>query len=61
MAVNGYLDDVKVQDVKNYEARMLGNLEKLHGDILKKIRESNQLDDETEGKLKSSLTELKGV
>src|SRR3990167_5836057 len=61
MATNGYLDDVKVEEVRNYETRILGNLEKLHGDILKKIRETNQLDEETEGKLKEALVELKGV
>jgi F-type H+-transporting ATPase subunit alpha len=61
MATNGYLDDIAVKDIKDYETRILGNLEKLHGDILKKIRETNQMDEETEGKLKSSLVELKGV
>ena len=61
MATNGYLDDVKVEEVRNYETRILGNLEKLYGDILKKIRETNQLDEETENRLKSSLNELKAM
>ena len=61
MAVNGYLDSVKVEDVRTFEKRTIDNLDKLHGDILKKIRESNQLDEETEEKLKSSLEELRGV
>lgn len=61
MATNGYLDDVKVEEVRAFEKRMLDNLEKLHGDILKKIKESNQLDEETEKRLGSSLEELKRV
>ncbi|MDP3792369.1 MAG: F0F1 ATP synthase subunit alpha [bacterium] len=61
MATNGYLDDVKVEEVRNFEKRMIDNLEKLHGDILKKIRETNMIDEETENRLKSSLSELTGV
>jgi len=61
MAANGYLDDVKVNEVRAVSDKIIDNIEKLHGDILKKIRESNQVDDETEERLKSSLGELKGV
>ena len=61
MATNGYLDDVKVEEVQSVSARIIDNLEKLHGEVLKKIRSSNQLDDETEKKLGSSLEELKRV
>ena len=59
MATNGYLDDVKVEEIKNYETRILENLEKLHGDILKRIKESSQLEDTTEEKLKRAIEELK--
>ncbi len=61
MATNGYLDDVKVEEVRTVSEKIISNLEKLHGDILKKIRETNRVDDETEKKLKSSLSELKLV
>lgn len=61
MATNGYLDDVKVDEVRTVSDRIINNIEKLNGDILKKIKESNQIDDETEGKLKSSLEELRKV
>ena len=55
MATNGYLDDVKVDEVRAVSDRIIDNIEKLHGDILKKIRESNQLDDNTETQLKVAL------
>ena len=61
MATNGYLDDVKVEEVRTVSEKIISNLEKLHGDILKNMRETNQMDDETEAKLKSSLEELKRV
>lgn len=61
MATNGYLDDVKVEEVRTVSEKIISNIEKLHEDIFKKIRETNQLDDDTEKRLKSSLSELKGV
>ncbi|OGN00417.1 MAG: F0F1 ATP synthase subunit alpha [Candidatus Yanofskybacteria bacterium RIFCSPHIGHO2_02_FULL_41_29] len=61
MATNGYLDAVEVKNIRDFEKKMLDNLEKLHGDILKKIRETGVMDEETEGKLKSSLEEVRGV
>ncbi len=61
MATNGYLDDVKVENVSKVSTKILDNIEKLHGDVLKRIKETNLLDDETEKKLKNSLAELKRV
>src|SRR3989338_8973374 len=61
MATNGYLDDVKVGDVRVVSDKIIDNIEKLREDILKKIRETNQMDEETEGKLKEALSELRGV
>ncbi len=61
MATNGYLDDVKVEEVRAVSEKMIDNLDKLHGDILKKMRETNQMDDETESKLKKVLDEMRGL
>ena len=58
MATNGYLDNVKVEDVKAVSEKILGDIEKLHGDILKKIGETNQMDEEAEEKLKIAIEEL---
>lgn len=59
MATNGYLDNVKVSEVRAVSDKMIDSIEKLHEDILKKMRETNQMDEETENKLKSSLEELR--
>jgi F-type H+/Na+-transporting ATPase subunit alpha len=51
--VNGYLDPLPVDRVPGFEEGLLGVLHNQHGDILKTIRESGDLDDATAAKLKS--------
>jgi len=55
---NGFIDSVPTSDVTRYEAAMLSYLRSEHGDILKAIRDTKQLDDDTAGKLKGALTEF---
>lgn len=61
MATNGYLDDVKIEEIKSVSDQLLTSIEKLGTDILKKIKETNQLDDGGEIKLKNLLSEIRGV
>jgi F-type H+-transporting ATPase subunit alpha len=53
---NGFLDAVEVKEVVRYEAAMLSFLRAEHGGVLKSIRDSKQLDDDTAAKLKDALT-----
>jgi F-type H+-transporting ATPase subunit alpha len=53
---NGFLDAVEVKDVVRYEAAMLSFLRAEHAGVLKSIRDSKQLDDDTAAKLKDALT-----
>jgi F-type H+-transporting ATPase subunit alpha len=55
---NGFIDSVPTADVTRYEAAMLSYLRSEHGDVLKSIRDTKQLDDDTAGKLKAALTEF---
>ncbi len=50
--VNGYLDPLPVDRVRAFEGGLLGLLHSKHEDVLKSIRESRDLDKDTEGKLK---------
>jgi F-type H+-transporting ATPase subunit alpha len=50
--VNGYLDPLPLDRVRAFEDGLLGVLHTQHGDILKTIRDSRDLDDATTGKLK---------
>jgi F-type H+/Na+-transporting ATPase subunit alpha len=53
--VNGYLDPLAVERVKAFEQGLLSLIRTKHGDILKAIRESRDLDDATAAKLKSAV------
>jgi F-type H+-transporting ATPase subunit alpha len=53
--VNGYLDPLPVGRVGAFEDGLLGLLHSKHGDILKSIRESRDLDDATAARLKSAV------
>ena len=52
----GFLDGVEVKDVVRYEAAMLSYLRAEHKKVLKIIRDSKQLDDDTAKALKDALT-----
>jgi F-type H+/Na+-transporting ATPase subunit alpha len=54
----GFLDGVDVKDVVRYEAAMLSYLRSDKPEILAKIRDTKQLDDETAASLKDALTEF---
>ncbi len=53
--VNGYLDAIKVADVQRFEREFLNELREKGADILKTIRETGDLDGETEKKLRALL------
>ena len=54
----GFIDPVETKDVVRYEAAMLSYLRAEHKDILKAIRDSKQLDDDTAKALKEALTKF---
>jgi F-type H+-transporting ATPase subunit alpha len=55
--IKGYLDNVAVKDVHEYEARLYAKLENQYGDWLKRI-EDGYYEKEDEDKLKAILTEM---
>ena len=54
----GFLDSVDVKDVVRYEAAMLSFLRSEKPEILGKIRDTKQLDDDTAAALKDALTDF---
>ncbi len=52
----GFIDAVETKDVTRYEAAMLSYLRSDHADVLKSIRDTKALDDDTTAKLKDALT-----
>ena len=54
----GFLDNVETRDVVRYEAAMLSFLRNEKADVLKAIRDSKALDDDTAAKLRDALTDF---
>lgn len=58
---NGYLDEWPVEAISEYETQMLEFMESKHPEILNEIKETNDIGDELEEKLKQALDEFKGL
>jgi F-type H+-transporting ATPase subunit alpha len=58
-AINGYLDNVSVEKVGEFEELFLSNLDANKADLLSTLKEKRELSDEIEGKLKSALDAFK--
>lgn len=56
--VNGYLDPIKVSDVQRFEREFLDELREKGADILARIRDTGDLDAETEKKLRDFLDDF---
>lgn len=54
----GYLDDVAVSDVEEYEARLLEHLRGPGEKLMDKIRDEKKLDDDTQAALKALLSDF---
>jgi F-type H+/Na+-transporting ATPase subunit alpha len=60
-ATNGYLDDLPVEKVGDFEAGMLEHIRSRNADILETIRESGNLEDDTIEKLRSAVDDFKSA
>jgi F-type H+/Na+-transporting ATPase subunit alpha len=56
---NGYLDDVKVEDVRRFESEFMRYLDNNKASLLDGIREKRELNDDFKAQLKSALDEFK--
>ena len=54
--VRGFLDAIAVRDVNRFEAQLLNHVRESHADILLTIRETGNLDDDTENKLRDVIS-----
>jgi F-type H+-transporting ATPase subunit alpha len=52
---NGYLDDVPVNRVTDYEEQMLAFMRSEHGDVLDEIRTTQKFEDDTKAKVVAAL------
>ena len=56
--VNGYLKNIAVEKIPEFQLRLIEFMDNRYGDILDTIRSTGKLEKDTEEKLKSALTEL---
>ena len=57
-AINGYLDQIPVAKVADWEIGFQDYMETNHPDILKSIKDTKELSDDTETSLKKSIDEF---
>lgn len=58
--VNGYLDDIEVEQVREFERGLLDTIHAQHADtILKPIKESGEMSEEVESKIKQAIDSFK--
>jgi len=58
-AINGYVDDVPVEDVNRFERGLLSFLENAHGGLLEKIREKKIIDDDLREEIRAAVVDFK--
>ncbi len=58
---NGYLDEWPVESIAEYEKQMLEFMDSKYPELLKEIKEKNDISEELDGKLKKALDEFKGI
>ena len=57
--VNGYLDDLDLNKIRDFEKDLYELIKSSHSDIIEKINTSGDLDDDTSSKLQSIIEEFK--
>ncbi len=58
-ATNGYLDDIELHHIKEFESEFYEYLDTRHGELLSSILEKKKLDDELISEMKSAIEEFK--
>jgi F-type H+-transporting ATPase subunit alpha len=61
VGTNGFLDEYPVSAIETFEEQFYAFLDNKHGDILKAIKDSGQMDADTEKKLKDAIAEFKKI
>ena len=59
--VRGLLDDIAIGNIKKFEIGLLSFISEKHKDVIESIEKVKKLDDATEEKIKSIVTEYKGL
>ena len=58
-AINGYVDDIPVEDAGKFERGLLSFLESAYGSLLAKIRDKKVIDDDLREEIRAAVTDFK--
>ena len=58
-AVNGFLDDVPTEEIRDWEKVYIKHITEKHADILSEIKSSGKIEDSTKTKLENAIKEFK--
>jgi len=59
LVVNGHLDDIEIDKLKEFEREFLAFVESVHPDIIKTLDDERVISEETDGKIVSAIDEFK--
>jgi len=59
--VNGYMDDIPVDRIREFEDRLIGYLETSKAEVLQSIQETKDIDEKTEAGLRDGITSFKAT
>jgi F-type H+-transporting ATPase subunit alpha len=59
--VNGFMDDVPVDRIREFEERLIGYLETSKAEVLKAIEENKDIDATTDAGLREGITAFKST
>jgi len=59
--VNGYMDDIPVDRIREFEDRLIGYLETSKAEVLQAIQETKDIDEKTEAGLRDGITSFKAT
>lgn len=60
-AINGFMDGIAIKQILIFEKKLLEYLERGHNEITEAIRSSNNIDEDTEEKLKNAIVDFKKI
>lgn len=61
VAIEGLLDDIEIEKIKDFEDKFIKHIENQESDFLKSLTEKKELDNDLENKLKEIINEFKKV
>ncbi|MDA1035550.1 MAG: F0F1 ATP synthase subunit alpha, partial [Chloroflexi bacterium] len=60
-AINGFMDDVPVDRIREFEERLIGYLETSKSEVMKSIEDTKDYDEATEASLKEGIVAFKAT